>query len=370
MSGPKPWSDNPNAPQVPFSVYFAEKSYFTGFLLGAILYGVVIALFFRCMGTLLNPVHQARRGTEWGLLIHTTAMFSFVTVSTAATLGLQSISFINNRRFPGADGVLPPGPVGYQLFVYSKAIGIVPQVMYLLNTWLADGLLLYRCCIIYASNYWVITFPCLMYLATLITGIGLMRESSRPNSIATESAGVVRFGTSYLTISFSLNILLTLMIVTRLILHRRNNKAAMGSMDSVGGLYKAIVTIIVESYALYAVTFLLFIIPWAARSYTQYVFLQVLSQIQVIAPFLIILRLANRSALTGEAVVSEDVDSIHFRSQEWSMVGIVTTPDTYSIGPAETGEETPDEPGAKKTVGLCHHGRNSESTEVSLKVRT
>jgi hypothetical protein len=68
-------------------------------------------------------------------------MFSFVIVYTVTTLELQSISFIDNREFPGTGGVIPSGPVGYQLSVYSDAIGIIPQAMYLLNTLLADGLL-------------------------------------------------------------------------------------------------------------------------------------------------------------------------------------------------------------------------------------
>ena len=35
----KPWSDNPNAPKIPYGVYFAEKADFIGLFLSAILYG-------------------------------------------------------------------------------------------------------------------------------------------------------------------------------------------------------------------------------------------------------------------------------------------------------------------------------------------
>ena len=55
-------------------------------------------------------------------------------------LNIQSISYIDNREFPGNDA-LPPGPLGYQYLIYSKAITIVPNLMFLLNNWLADGLL-------------------------------------------------------------------------------------------------------------------------------------------------------------------------------------------------------------------------------------
>ena len=205
-SSQKPWSDNPNAPQISYSLYFAEKVNFAGFLIGAIFYGmqthtstsprspglpivnvgVIIVLFFRCMGALFSPVNR-RKGIKWVLVVHTVAMFSFVTVYTATGLDLQSISYIDNREFPGIDGVLSPGPLGYQFLIYSNVINIVPTLMFQFNNWLADGLLvspvptpnctgvqhnfsqLYRCFVIYSMNYWVIAFPCLMYLASMGT---------------------------------------------------------------------------------------------------------------------------------------------------------------------------------------------------------
>lgn len=68
-------------------------------------------------------------------------MFSFVTIYTATGLDLQSISYIDNRDFPGIDGVLSPGPLGYQFLIYSNAINVVPTLMFQFNNWLADGLL-------------------------------------------------------------------------------------------------------------------------------------------------------------------------------------------------------------------------------------
>ena len=78
---------------------------------------------------------------KWPLVAHTAAMFSFVTVYTAMYLNIQSICFIDNREYPGADGGLPPGPFGYQQLIYNKAISFVAHIVFMLNTWLADGLL-------------------------------------------------------------------------------------------------------------------------------------------------------------------------------------------------------------------------------------
>lgn len=68
-------------------------------------------------------------------------MFSFVTIYTAVTLYIQSISYVDNREFTGVDGVLPPKPIGYQAFIYSKAITVIATIVFLMNNSLADGLL-------------------------------------------------------------------------------------------------------------------------------------------------------------------------------------------------------------------------------------
>ena len=93
------------------------------------------------MGALLDPINRTRGGIAWGLVAHTAVMFSFVTIATAMGLNLLSISRIENRDFPGVSGVLPPGPFGYKYLIYDKALSIVPNLMFQLNQWLADGLL-------------------------------------------------------------------------------------------------------------------------------------------------------------------------------------------------------------------------------------
>ena len=73
--------------------------------------------------------------------------------------------------------------------------------------------------------------------------------------------------TAYYSICLSLNILLTLMIIVRLVLHGRNIPQATGASDRTVGLWSNVVTVLVESCALYAAALLLFIIPYATRSY-------------------------------------------------------------------------------------------------------
>ena len=91
------------------------------------------------MNTLLNPVDPTKRGIKRGLVAHTMVIFTSTTVYTALNLDLQSISSIDNRGFPG-DGVLFHGPLGYQFFINSGPITIVPDILIFVNGWLANGL--------------------------------------------------------------------------------------------------------------------------------------------------------------------------------------------------------------------------------------
>lgn len=111
-------------------------------------------------------------------------------------------------------------------------------------------------------------------------GILFIYQTSQPNSSIWNSVAI-SFGIPYFSISLSLNIALTLLIVTRLVLHNRNIRTAMGVPAGFTGLYKAIVTMLIESSALYAINSLLFVGPWGAKSHVGDIFLPILAETQV-----------------------------------------------------------------------------------------
>lgn len=149
----EPWSSGPNAPQISYYWYFEEKTNFAGIVVSTILYGmrphafiylcslvalgIVVAQFFQCMNALLD---RKRREIKWGLMAHTVVMFTCVTVYTAGGLYLQSTSYIDERAFPGVD-TIPPGPIGYQYLIIDDPLNSICYVVFYLNQWLADGLL-------------------------------------------------------------------------------------------------------------------------------------------------------------------------------------------------------------------------------------
>ena len=96
------------------------------------------------------------------------------------------------------------------------------------------------------------------------------------------SGWTTALGAAYLSVSFTVNILLTLMIIARLVLHSRNIRSATRAQTGAGGdVYKAIVTMFVESSALYAASLLPIICLWVVSSPVINTFLPAIAGIQV-----------------------------------------------------------------------------------------
>ena len=147
---------------IPYDLYFEGKASFAGLLISSILYGackmplpkclpvrvhfvrsilgIIIALFFQCTASLFDSNNRRGEPIKWGLVAYTVVMFSVATVQTAMSLDILSISYIDNREFPG-NVMFDPGPWGYQFSISPEALSIFPNVMFTLSDWLADGLL-------------------------------------------------------------------------------------------------------------------------------------------------------------------------------------------------------------------------------------
>ena len=79
-----------------------------------------------------------------------------------------------------------------------------------------------------------------------------------------------QFGTAYYALTVSLNIMVTALICARLLHASRGISAALGSESAK--VYTSVTTIVLESAALYSVTGIMFIIPYARGSETSIIF--------------------------------------------------------------------------------------------------
>ena len=90
----------------------------------------------------------------------------------------------------------------------------------------------------------------------------------------------INIGIPY-SISVSLDVLLTLMIIARIVLLSKEVRSSLNAPSRISRVYKMTIAILSESSALYAITFLLWIGAWAANDPAEYAFFPLLSQTQV-----------------------------------------------------------------------------------------
>ena len=183
----------------------------------------------------------------------------------------------------------------------------------------------------------------------------------------------INIGIPY-SISVSLNVFLTVMIIARLVLLTRGLQKAMNAPFRICGLYRTVITVVSESSAIYAVTFLLFIGTWAADNPAEYFFFPVLAQAQVrtvfpdasqlltnccdeqvIAPFLTVLQVANRKPSSND-IVSGDIGSIRYLSRGESTVGGWTPHGGHSATLTDVSGETGG-PCVEAVTTANQHGR-------------
>lgn len=89
----------------------------------------------------------------------------------------------------------------------------------------------------------------------------------------------VKIGTAYWSLTISLNVLLTILIVSRLLTQRNKIQLVLGKQHS--RMYTSISAMLIESAALYSIWALVFLISYAKNNTFQNLVLPALCQVQV-----------------------------------------------------------------------------------------
>jgi len=218
--------------------------------------------------------------------------------------------------------------MAYSLSQYSSVFVVFANSTFIVAGWFADAFLVYRCLLIFRQTLYVVVLPTLIYVATIPMGIVLLFQSSRPNANLWTKV-TINFGIPYYSLSVSLNIMITLAISLRLMYHRNELKKTLGTASNLP--YVSIAAMLIESSSVYAAASLCFIIPYALNSAASHVFLPILIQAQVLAPMLIIMRVADQSAWNSHTAAVH-ISTLKFRmnhgtTNDTSVLSTVTRPE-------------------------------------------
>jgi len=259
----------------------------TAVYLGAIAYGVTIAVYFICVYYL--RVNKTRGNWRW--LVFVTVLFALATVNIALNIRFAQAVYILNRGYPG-------GPLAYLLEQQAVPTNIAGNAEAVVIAFLSDGLLIYRCFVVY-RRWWVIVIPILMWLSSIALLVLFNLQAALPNSSLWANS-TLNYSVPYFSVVMALNILLTLLLVGRLLYMRHKISKALGSQH--GRTYTHVATMLLESAAPYGIISFIFIVLYGKNNIAANLFIPLWVQLGTIAPIFIVLRVTRGYAWSNETI--------------------------------------------------------------------
>ncbi|KZT20116.1 hypothetical protein NEOLEDRAFT_893217 [Neolentinus lepideus HHB14362 ss-1] len=257
--------------------YHADKAYLIGFIIEAMLYGIYIVLFGFSLAFLVWRRRTA--GIHWFMLISTCILF--IASTTHFGFGFNNVisAFINRRNEVGEPAVIVEEP-DFDLLV---------DIMFSVNNFLGDAILIWRCWLVWQRGYRIVAFPAfilVVYAASAIVGLhNLSQVSSGGNQF---SAPVAIFGTASFALSLALNFIVTFLIAGRIYYLANQLRGVLPERRT--RQYMNIVIITMESGAIFTFVQVVFVVLWGIHSNAHWIGANPASQIYCIVPTLIIVR--------------------------------------------------------------------------------
>ncbi|KAF8191935.1 hypothetical protein K438DRAFT_1830269, partial [Mycena galopus ATCC 62051] len=124
---------------------------------GTFFYGIYLVLFCICMYTLLR--RPSSRGNTV-LLVTAIALFTFFTVLIVLILILETAEIDDLASIP------------------SDSILNATYIIYAINNFIADGLLIYRCYVVWNHDWRVIVLPLMLLIASTACGLDVFLDAT------------------------------------------------------------------------------------------------------------------------------------------------------------------------------------------------
>ncbi|EIW74534.1 hypothetical protein CONPUDRAFT_159831 [Coniophora puteana RWD-64-598 SS2] len=260
-------------------------------------YGLMCAVAAMCVSTLLDqqsshisragrPRRSRSRGRLHFLLAYVGAMWLCGTLYVAGLSRSVQVNYVNHRLFE-------PGPFAYDDWTSPDAI--LADVAYWLASVLANGLMVWRMkVILYESRFFKVFMPISILIwaaATILGGVSVVVSSLPAHSFYSTLAQHTTVPAFIL--SMVLNVFATVCMAGRLFLFRRYYAKHIGNSIPHPQHFTNIAGMLVESCALYSTTSVVFIALYLLEHPAERLVIAILSQAQIIAPLLVLLRISR-----------------------------------------------------------------------------
>ncbi|KIK58063.1 hypothetical protein GYMLUDRAFT_246427 [Collybiopsis luxurians FD-317 M1] len=299
-----------------------ERSLYVGGQVTGILYGIQLVMYYMSCRLLLQkkptssyPFSGSTRHAAFYIMYGATLVILW-TIALACNALLGQNAWIDHRE---------DGPAAYIADNLSAAYNTLGTTAGIMMNFLSDGLLIYRCHMIW--NSWkVVSIPILIYFGALSMSVLLIYDSAQPRA-SFFNGQAVDYMIPYLSLTITLNVTVTALICGRILLLQKKVRKLLG--NSYAKEYTGINALLVESAALFTILGVSYIIVYARHDPTSVALVQVWGDFCAISPQLIILRSAMGCGWTKDT--AEQLTGIIFRRDTLDLSASRPTQNEHAI---------------------------------------
>ncbi|KAA1474019.1 hypothetical protein DENSPDRAFT_308451 [Dentipellis sp. KUC8613] len=213
-----------------------ERALYFGNAIGLILYGFQLLMYFQSI-TSSRARDSSHPKMQRFIAVYGAILLVFFTVLVATNMLFGEEAWIEHRAHVDPAIFIAENMTAWWYYMLGYIASVVVSFM-------CDGLLLYRCHIIWGSRLWIMGAPFLMYFASVAMAIVYTVDCSLPgyNPLSRTSA---QFAIAWISLSVTLNVTLTTLISVRLLMMRSLVRSILPA--HVEAKYTSIVSIFVES---------------------------------------------------------------------------------------------------------------------------
>ncbi|CAA7269971.1 unnamed protein product [Cyclocybe aegerita] len=286
-----------------------ERSLYYGIVFMSICYGLLVYMYAHSLVSYLKSSKSDRR-LHTTYIVFATVSLSLCTIAVFVNVVFMQFMWIDHRDVEG-------GPFGY--FVANNAIWfqVFGTAASQVQNFMADGLLLYRCYLIWTGNWLVVSFPILLYLASIAMALVTLVQSALPGSQFFRGLAV-NFGVPWTSLSVSLNVFVTALIITRLMVLRQNCKGLL-PRDTLN-MYTGVSALLIESALPFSVLGIVFAITYGKNLSVGPAFAFLWGTFSAISPQFIIFRVTTGKSWTRDPmthITTGITDTIKFKPGEF-----------------------------------------------------
>ncbi|KAA1474020.1 hypothetical protein DENSPDRAFT_803462 [Dentipellis sp. KUC8613] len=258
-----------------------ERALYFGNVVGLILYGFHLIMYFQSV-TFFLAKESIHSKIQRFFVMYGAILLVFLTVLVATNLLFGEEAWIEHRAEMDPAIFIAENTTVW----WYNALGLTAGVA---MNFMGDGLLLYRCYIIWGSRLWVMAVPLLVYFASIAMAVVYLVDSALPghNPLARTYS---QFAVAWIALSVTLNVILTTLISVRLLVMRSLIRSILPAR--VGAKYTSIVSIFVESALPLSLLGIGVIVTYAVKSPVELAISFIWGVLCATSPQLIIFRVA------------------------------------------------------------------------------